>query len=227
MKVKICGHTRLEDIAFSFDCGAYLCGVVVEVASSKRSVSVDTAIPLFENYRNRMVALTADADNHLLDRIATRLKPGALQLTANETPERVKEIRELYGIPVYKSLHLPADSGTKQKTSNLVSTAKFFIETISHYKKAGADGFILDTSIPGSYGGSGKRSDWGIAKQIIAGTDAKLFLAGGIDPENAAEALKLQPFAIDLASGVETAPGLKSKDKIKALFKAVNSLNDL
>ena len=227
MRVKICGHTRLEDIEYSFNQGAFLCGVVVEVPSSKRSLTVEHAIPLFKSYQQRMVALTADADNNLLDKIARQLKPGALQLTANETPERVKEIKEIYGISIYKSLHLPADTNTGIHTINKVSTAKFFIETINHYTLAGANGFVLDTSVPNSYGGSGKKSDWGIAKQIIAGAETKIFLAGGISPENIAEAAKLHPFALDLATGVEISPGVKSKEKIKALFNSLNSQEEI
>ena len=160
-------------------------------------------------------ALTADAPMALYREIAKTLMPGYFQFTANEEPATVQEVRKRFGIPVFKSVHLPmaAEPG---------KTAGVFQALIDTYLDAGADGFVLDTKTPRMFGGSGKKSDWNLAEAIIRGNPGvKILLAGGIDPQNAAEAAALAPWGIDLASGVETAPGIKSKEKIDALFVAI------
>lgn len=223
MKVKICGQTRIEDIQNSFDRGAFLCGVVIEVPSSKRTMTVQNALPLFERFRERLVALTADADGPLLAEIAEKLRPAAIQLTANESPQKAAEIKSRFGISLFKSLHLPME-GTKTEGENSNQTDGFInemLERMDGYIASGVDGFVLDTSAPKAFGGTGKKSDWKIAKRIIDSTDYRIFLAGGINPDNAPEASRLKPYAIDLASGVELSPGVKSKEKIDRLFTAL------
>lgn len=213
--VKLCGQTRAADIEYSFTRGADFCGVVVEVASSPRTRTIDTARPLFAVNAKKTFALTADAPMALYREIAKTLMPGYFQLTANEEPATVQEVRKRFGIPVFKSVHLPmaAEPG---------KTAEVFQALIDTYLDAGADGFVLDTKTPRMFGGSGKKSDWNLAEAIIRGNPGvKILLAGGIDPQNAAEAAALAPWGIDLASGVETAPGIKSKKKIDALFVAI------
>jgi phosphoribosylanthranilate isomerase len=213
-KVKICGQTRPEDIRFSFESGADFCGVVVEVASSPRSMTVEQAIPLFAGAASRTFALTAHADMALHARIAERLKPGFFQLTAAEPPEEVKTVRQRFGIPVFKSLHLPARGGDPGEVEK-------FLALMGEYLAVGCDGFVLDTLAPGMFGGSGKKSDWNLAGKILSATRAKTFIAGGISPHNAREAATLGAYGIDLASGVEIAPGVKSGEKITALFAAL------
>ncbi|MBI5177973.1 MAG: phosphoribosylanthranilate isomerase [Nitrospinae bacterium] len=213
-KVKLCGQTRREDIAFSFASGADFCGVVIEVPSSPRSRTVEQAAELFAGNNERIFALTADAPMALYAAIAKTLKPGYFQLTANEPPEDVKKIRAAFGIPVFKSLHLPREGIAGE-------TAETFVETMLAYLSAGCEGFVLDTLVPGMYGGSGKKSDWELARKIVSAANAKTLLAGGISPENAAQAAAVGAYGIDLASGVETAPGVKSREKIAALFAAL------
>lgn len=214
MKVKICGQTRAEDIRYSFECGADLCGVVVDVPSSKRSLSVEEAVPLFKSFGERLVALTANAEKELYRKIAQQLHPYAIQLTAEEPPAAVEELKKEFGFKILKSLHLPVE-GDKGESPEA------FLEKMDQYTKAGCDGFILDTAVPDIYGGSGKKSDWNLAAKILEGSRSNTFLAGGIGPENVAQALSLNPYGIDLASGVEVSPGVKSEDKIKALFNAI------
>lgn len=215
LKIKICGQTRAEDIRLSFDSGADLCGVVVEVASSPRSMALKDAVPLFEEFGKKLVALTADAPRELYSRIAKELKPTAIQLTANETFETVAELKDSLGIPLFKSLHLP------QKGSGAGDTAEKFCGLMEKYSAVGVTVFVLDTRVEGMYGGSGKSSDWDLAGKILENTKVDTFLAGGITPANAAMAASLNPYGIDLASGVEERPGVKSAEKIGALFKAL------
>lgn len=189
--------------------------MVVEVPSSPRTQTIENAKPLFSVNAKNTFALTADASMALYDEIALTLMPGFFQLTANENPATVNQVRRKFGIPVFKSIHLPmvADGGT---------TAGHFQALINEYLAAGADGFVLDTKVPTMFGGSGKKSDWALAETIIrANPGLKILLAGGIGPHNAAEAAALGPWGIDLASGVEISPGVKSRDKIDALFSSL------
>ncbi len=162
-----------------------------------------------------MFALTANADMELYAQIAARLKPGFFQLTANETPEETAKVRDTFGIPVFKSLHLPEQGGQPDKS------VETFLALMKSYLDGGCDGFVLDTQVHGMFGGSGRQSDWRLAKEIISRTKAKTFIAGGISPENAAQAAALGAYGIDLASGVETSPGIKSEEKMTALFTAL------
>jgi phosphoribosylanthranilate isomerase len=186
-------------------------------------MTVQNALPLFERFRDRLVALTADADDRLLSEIAEKLKPAAIQLTANESPEMVAKIKSRLGVSILKSLHLPVEGSRNEgeEIENPEGFANEILKSMDRYTSAGADGFVLDTSVPKVFGGSGKKSDWKIAKKIIDGADYKIFLAGGINPENAEDAARLNPYAIDLASGVEVSPGVKSKEKIDLLFTAL------
>ncbi len=215
MKIKICGQTRLEDIEYSFERGADFCGVVIEVPSSKRSMTIKKAKPLFEEpLMGKMVALTADADHSLYKEISDVLKPNAVQLTANETAEDIKKIKEKFGFKIFKSLHLPMEGGR-------ASSPEKFLDKMKSYTDAGADAFILDTLVPEMHGGSGKKSDWKLAGKILLESRADTFLAGGIGLDNAKEAAELKPYGIDLASGVEISPGVKSWEKIDLLFTAL------
>ena len=215
MIVKLCGQTRLQDIEYSFKKSADLCGVVIEVPSSKRTVSVADARHLFAPFKEKMVALTADADRELYRQIAEVLSPFAMQLTANEPEEDVNYIKESLGIEVFKSLHLPLEGSVPEE-----GREDYFTSKMESYLSAGAYGFVLDSSVPNMYGGSGKKSDWNLAKGIIdAMPKARILLAGGIGPENGAEAAALAPWGIDLASGVEDAPGQKSEEKIDLLME--------
>lgn len=213
--VKLCGQTRAADIEYSFKRGADFCGVVVAVASSPRTQTIENAKPLFAVNAKKTFALTADAPMTLYGEIARALTPGFFQLTANEEPAIAGEVRARFGIPVFKSIHLPmsAEAG---------KTREVFQALIDKYLAASIDGFVLDTKVPKMFGGSGKKSDWNLAGAIIReNPGVKILLAGGIGPHNAAEAAALAPWGIDLASGVEITPGVKSMEKIDALFAAL------
>ncbi len=212
--VKLCGQTRAADIEYSFLRGADFCGVVVQVPSSPRTQTVEKAKELLAVDPHKTFVLTADADDALYERIANELHPGFFQLTANEPPQTVAALRQRFGIPVFKSVHLPMTPEPGKGPAD-------YLALIAAYRAAGADGIVLDTKVPKLYGGSGQKSDWGIAEAVIKGTGANILLAGGIGPHNAAEAAALRPWGIDLASGVEEKPGVKSRAKIDALFAAL------
>ncbi|MBI3580818.1 MAG: phosphoribosylanthranilate isomerase [Nitrospinae bacterium] len=215
-KIKLCGQTRLEDVRFSLENGADYCGVVINVPSSPRTMTVAEALPLFKEFGGKLFALTANADARAYSEIAEKLKPAFFQLTGDETPENVKTIIGEFGIPVLKSIHLPASD----ESSAVVDPAGF-LKTIREYEEAGCTGFVLDVKSRGMYGGTGMTSNWILAREIINKSKAKIFMAGGLKPENISEAAGLGSYGLDLASGVEISPGVKSREKIVSLFTAL------
>jgi phosphoribosylanthranilate isomerase len=215
-KIKLCGQTRLEDIRFSFESGADYCGVVVNVPSSPRSMTVEQAEPLFREFGPKLFALTANAEENTYSEIAKKLKPAFFQLTGDETPEKVKSVISSFGIRVFKSIHLPVGGEPVAATR-----PEAFLKIMALFIEVGCEGFVLDVKSKGLYGGTGLRSDWTLAQEVIKGSKAKIFMAGGLSPENISQAMELGSYGLDLASGVEISPGVKSKDKIIALFSTL------
>ena len=215
VKVKICGQTSLADAALSIKAGADYIGVVLQAPSSPRSLDLDAAEQIFHAHGKRAFLLTLDMPQDQLEDAAMRLDPYALQLTGNETPEYLAAVKDALGGLVFKSIHLPpAGEGAVDPDAILASMAL--------YAEAGAEGFVLDTATGGLHGGTGVKSDWTLAAAIISKAPAPVFIAGGINPENAAQAAALPGvYGIDLASGVESSKGVKSAEKLQALFAAL------
>jgi phosphoribosylanthranilate isomerase len=84
---------------------------------------------------------------------------------------------------------------------------------------------LLDAYVKGSYGGTGETADWEQAREVVSTCSQPVFLAGGLTPENVAEAIKrVRPYAVDVSSGVEASPGKKDREKLHAFFEAVRSV---
>jgi len=124
-----------------------------------------------------------------------------IQLHGNETPELGKKLGFERIIKAFRVKDSPPDPG--------------------EWKNAYA--ILLDTYIKGLPGGTGKAFNWEVAKSLIT-RGLKVFLAGGINPENAVEAAKIKPYALDISSGVEKEPGKKDIQKIRSLFENLKEL---
>ena len=121
-------------------------------------------------------------------------------------PERVKEIRDHFNLPVYKAIGL--------------ATAEDLVQ-INNYLPV-VDGFFLDTKITGEKGGTGQVFDWNILKDFKC--QKPWFLAGGLTPDNVAEAIKATGAkAVDVSSGVESVRGIKDVEKVKAFVRVALS----
>lgn len=205
---KICGLTTAETIDVALDHGAAFVGAVF-FPKSPRNIAPDIAGPLFERARGRagIVAVTVDANDALLSRIGTHLKPDFVQLHGDETVERAAEVRRLTGVGIIKVLSvrtaadLDAAAGWEDHADHLMFDAK---------PPEGSD-------LPGGVGAS---FDW----SMLSGRTFRKpwFLAGGLTPENAAEAAAISGAPLlDVSSGVESAPGVKDAARIAAFLKAV------
>lgn len=210
VQVKICGLTRPEDVAAAAALGARYLGFV-HFPRSPRHVALQRARDLMLGVPPGIarVILLVDPDDALLESVATTLPVDIVQLHGRESPERVAEIRRRLGLPVMKALG--------------VRSAEDLAAIDAH--EAVADMLLVDAKAPEGAampGGHGVPFDW----RLIAGREWKKpwMLAGGLRPENAAEAVRLTGArCLDVSSGVESAPGIKDKERMAAFIAAAQS----
>jgi phosphoribosylanthranilate isomerase len=210
VSVKICGLSRPEHVFAAADAGAKYVGLVF-FEKSPRHVSLDAAraLALEVPVGIAKVALVVNADDVALDALVAAVPLDILQLHGREPPERVAEIKARYGLPVMKAVGI-ADA------SDLPA-----LETYTQV----ADQILVDAKPPKDAdlpGGNGLSFDW----RLIAGRrwSVPWMLAGGLTPDNVAEAVRLTVARqVDVSSGVETAPGVKDADLIRAFVMAANA----
>ena len=217
--VKICGTTSVADAQLAAKHGADYFGVVVEVDFSPRSLSIDEARPLFIDPPIPAVALVFNMKPERLQELITTLKPAAVQFLNLEDLAHIRELKKTYpDLEIWQSIHLP-EAGQDVDLER-------FKQTVRDYVDAGVDLLIFDTvAVLGGvtkFGGTGRVSDWHLVKQLIDQSESKvpIWLAGGINPDNVAEAIRaVQPDGVDLCSGVEASPGVKDPDKVRRLIE--------
>ena len=208
--VKICGLNSAEAVAAAVEGGAAYIGFNF-YPKSPRAVTPAVAAHLSAPIPLTVakVALVVDADDRLLDEIAEALSPDILQLHGSETPARVAEVRKRTGRQVMKVLSIA--------TVDDVARARGY--------QAGTDLLMFDAKPPpgGLPGGNGLPFDWKLLKD--ARWSVPWMLAGGLTPENVAEAIRSTGATIlDVSSGVEDRPGVKSPDKIRRFLAAARGL---
>jgi phosphoribosylanthranilate isomerase len=205
--VKICGLKTPQALDVALDSGADLVGFVF-FPPSPRNLGYEAARTLGERVRDRAgkVALTVDATDAMLGEIVAALRPDMLQLHGTESPERVAAVRARFGLPVMKAL------AVGERTD---------LAPIPLYAKV-ADQIIFDARAPREAtrpGGLGKPFDWRLLQNVNSGIP--FMLSGGLDADNVAEALSItRAPGVDVSSGVESAPGEKDPDKIRAFVRA-------
>ena len=210
LDIKICGLKTDKALAAALAGGASHVGFIF-FAKSPRYVEPAQARRLREAAigKAKAVAVTVDAGDTLLDEVVETMQPDMLQLHGSETPERVAELKARYGLPVMKALAVSAAADLGQ--------IKLFVGI--------ADRFLFDAKPPkGSElpGGNGVAFDWRILAGLDAGVD--YMLSGGLNAANIGDALRLaNPPAIDISSGVESAPGVKDPALIEQFFRAVGA----
>lgn len=213
LDIKICGLKTDAALAAALAGGASHVGLIF-FAKSPRYVEPAEAGRLREAVRGKAlaVAVTVDASDAFLDEIVTAMRPDMLQLHGSETPGRVAELKARHGLPVMKALPLSEAAD--------LDRIKPFIGV--------ADRFLFDAKPPkGSAlpGGNGVAFDWRILAGLDAGVD--YMLSGGLNAANVGDALRLaNPPAIDISSGVESAPGVKDPALIEQFFRAVRAARD-
>ena len=209
--IKICGLSKAESVAAALAGGASHVGFIF-FAKSPRNVTPEKASELASGARGsaKIVAVTVDADDAFLDEIVATLKPDLLQLHGSESPERIREIKHRYGLPVMKAVSV-------REASDL--------DRIVAYRGI-ADRLLLDARPPAGAdlpGGNGITFDWSLLGELDP--DIDYMLSGGIDLANLASALHdVHPAGIDVSSGVERAPGEKDDDLIRRFLAEAKRL---
>ncbi len=191
--VKICGVTTAEDALLCGEAGADLIGLNFW-SGSKRWVSAERAAEIARTLPGsvRKVGIFVDADRAEIERVIAAVGLDAIQLHGDEPPEDCAG----FAVPVIKAIRVGDD------VASVAAIAE-------RYARDGVDHVLLD----GARGGSGVAFDWRRALGVAPG---RLFLAGGLRPENVAEAVRLvRPYAVDTASGVESSPGRKDPRRVR------------
>lgn len=220
MKVKICGITNLEDALTAVDAGADYLGFIF-YPPSKRSTTPKAAQEIAAHLHTLphcpllvgvFVDETAAQMAHILDTCQLDLA----QLSGNEVPSLVGDERSpIYG-RAYKALR-------PTTLAEAEAEAEWYTPPLLH---EGQPSLLMETYHPTLPGGTGKTGNWSISAELSQ-TVPRLMLAGGLTAVNIASAIQqVQPYAVDVASGVEAAPGKKDPALVRAFIanaKAVNS----
>ncbi len=217
--IKVCGITTIEDALMAEEAGADFLGVIVNVASSPRSLALDEAKEIFLCPNIPIILLTYDMPTDKVAMLVSELSPFGVQLAGNETVDDIRMLRKSLNCEIWKSLHLPVTENEEIKIDDIVNK-------ITAVKEAGIDRIILDSTVKtGSTvqkGGTGLPFDWSLASAIRKKARSFLFLAGGIKPENVKQAItQVNPDGIDLSSGVEKSVGKKDLQLVKKLITTV------
>jgi phosphoribosylanthranilate isomerase len=211
--LKICGNTSFEDVDLVGDSGADYCGILVNVSFSERSLSFEQAYEVASASKIPTVILLCDPEMKLAEKVAAEIRPHALQLLCQESPEFLKDLKSRVRCQIWKTIHLPIASGQVSP---------------EEYVQSGADALLVDSvdSTEGllRMGGTGKVADWKVAAAIVEAVSVPVFLAGGLNPENVEKAvLEVRPFGIDLCTGVEASKGKKDPEKLRTLVENFNA----
>lgn len=207
VRVKICGITNSADARLATELGAHALGFNF-YEKSPRAVSPADAWEMRRKLAPFVsaVGIFVDWKPSVVIALATSLRLDAVQLHGDECARNVDDCSKQ--LPVIKALHVGPEFSEKQ---------------FSRFRSASA--FLLDAapdaSEPKQFGGTGRTIDWSLARKLAA-SHHRIILAGGLTPENVAEAiLTVRPYAVDVASGVESRPGKKDPGKLRAFFAEV------
>jgi len=207
-KVKICGNTNYESARLAVDLGADYLGFIF-APSSKRLITADKAAEIlaqladFEN----TVGVFCNQPKKEVETIAGRLKFKFLQFHGEETALYCDSFMQK-GYEIIKTFHVK-DAMSLKRLDEYNVTA-----------------FLFDTYSQSEKGGSGIPFDWSVIEDKPYVHD-KLFLAGGLNPQNVAQAIeKVRPFAVDVASGVESGPGIKDPQLLRSFIENAKGVKE-
>jgi phosphoribosylanthranilate isomerase len=202
VRVKICGITSIEDALAAVEAGADALGFVFYDKSPRfinpvRAAEIILRLPPFV----QTVGLFVNEDAEQVNWTADYCGLDVVQLHGDETPEDCLEVNRR----VIKAFRI----------QNNIS-----IEPLGKYQ---VSGFLLDAWSPDAYGGTGRSFNWELARAAMQ--YGHVILAGGLSPENVAEAIKVvNPYGVDVSSGVESALGKKDAEKVREFIRAAKGL---
>lgn len=205
-KVKICGITNLEDARFASGAMVDYLGFIF-TEKSKRFIDPEKAGAIINWVEGpEKVGVFMDQPLDDVNLLAKFSGIDYVQLHGQESLEYCQLIEK----PIIKVIHVGETSTKKELEAQVAQYAEV------------AEFLLFDTKFNGEFGGTGKTFDWSLLSDIAG--EKPFFLAGGLNPENVSEAIDLvQPYAVDVNSGVEEEPGLKDFEKIERLMETLKS----
>ena len=215
-RVKICGITRPEDALHAADEGVDAIGLVFydkspRYVSSEKAAEISKNLPAFVT----SVALFKDSNADSIERVLKQVPIDLLQFHGSESAEFCRQ----FGKPYIKALGMEVGmemgrAGGTNHRDNILGLATTYFD---------ARGLLLDSHAPGAAGGTGESFDWNTIPQDLP---HPLILAGGLDIDNVADAIRtVKPFAVDVSSGVESEKGIKDAALVTAFMNTVRKVN--
>ena len=209
VKVKICGITRRKYLNDAVDAGADAVGFVVGVPSSPRNIPIEEAQELVSQvpiFTKSVLVMVPKSLQEIVEAYET-VNPDAIQIHGNLINADFIRLKEI-GANLIRVLNMEP-KGLIEPESTL-----------------GFDVILLDTYIPGKYGGTGVIQNWEFCGKIRRSIHPKkLILAGGLNPSNVQKAIQtVEPYAVDVSTGVESSPGVKDPGKIEFFIKQVREM---
>lgn len=203
-RVKICGITRPDDAQAAIKSGADALGMVF-YAPSPRAVTIEQAREIVAGLSPfvTVVGLFVNEGREKIAQILSEVRIDLLQFHGDETPEECAG----HSKPYIKAIRMREGVDLEGE--------------LNRYSQS--EGLLLDTYRKGTPGGTGDSFDWELIPDKIAGS---ITLAGGLDSENVAQAIRqVRPYAVDVSGGVEKEKGIKDEQKIEAFMRGVESAN--
>jgi phosphoribosylanthranilate isomerase len=200
--IKICGITNLSDALAARDAGANSLGFNFYSQSSRYLTPTEAAKMRLQLPENTQIAgVFVDAALAEVQRLCVLLCLDTVQLHGDETPDQVSQLA--HDVSVIKAFRVDS---------------KFSLDTLAPYRQAFA--FLFDAAQPGQYGGTGRITDWSVASR--AAITHRIILAGGLTLQNVAAAIAaVRPYGVDVASGIEAAPGRKDHGRLREFIQEV------
>lgn len=202
-RIKICGITGLSDALAAVQAGADALGFVF-YPKSPRHIFPDDAARIIKKLPPflQVVGLFVNEPPEVVNQVSRRCQLGLVQLHGDESPEYCRKIDQR----VIRAFRIRDRDDLKQ---------------IAEYRNCGT---LLDAWCSAAYGGTGKSFNWGVAAEAVS-SGQQVILAGGLTPENVAEAIRqVKPYAVDVSSGVESSPGVKDPEKMLTFIRAARGL---
>ncbi|MDI6811846.1 MAG: phosphoribosylanthranilate isomerase [archaeon] len=202
VKVKICGVTNKEDAHLVVDSGADMLGMIVDVpVETPRKIGIDEAEEISKEIADAIdiVVVLCPGSVEEVEEIMRRIEPFGLQMHGFESNAFLKSVREaLPDVKLIKTVHVD-----EQGTIHGVMPEEEYVD------------FMLLDTFSAQVGGTGKKHRWDKSREIVEESTIPVILSGGLTPENVEDAIKeVNPYGVDVASGVESSAGRKSKEKI-------------
>lgn len=212
MKIKICGITNLDDALMAIDAGADMLGFIF-YPNSKRYVLPSKCQEIQEGIHKRRLNITTigvfvNSTYRDILKIKRDCQLNMVQFSGDESLELCLSMKTY----AYKSIRPKS-----------LSEADALASQFNYREEPPA--LLLDTYVPSTYGGTGRLGDWNIA--LILAKKYQLLLAGGLQCENVIQAIeKVKPWGVDVASGVERAPGIKDENKVRDFIMRVRTYGE-